>query len=276
MRIDAHQHFWRPARGDYGWLDQSPAAIVRDFLPEDLAPLMQGARIDRTILVQAAPSEAETTFLLDLAARTPFVAGVVGWIDFEAPDAVQRVRAAGRRPGLLGLRPMVQDLPDDVWLARADLDPVFTAMAETGLRLDALVRPRHLAALAERLRRTPDLEVVIDHAAKPDIAGGEIAGWRRDITAIAAQSRACCKLSGLATEAAPGWGDEDLRPYVEAVVAAFGPRRLMWGSDWPVLNLAGDYLTWSRCADRLLAGLSADDLAWIWGRTAAHFYGVAT
>ncbi|MBU1374933.1 MAG: amidohydrolase family protein [Alphaproteobacteria bacterium] len=274
MRIDAHQHFWRPARGDYGWLDRAPSAIVRDAMPEELEPLLTAAGVQRTILVQAAPSEAETAFLLSLAALTPFVAGVVGWIDFDAPDAVRRVQAAATTPLLRGLRPMVQDIDDTSWLARSDLDPVFEAMAEAGLRFDALVQPRHLAALRERLRRHPGLRVVIDHGAKPNIARGDISAWRDDLRAIAAETSACCKLSGLATEAAPGWADADLAPYVDVLAATFGAHRLMWGSDWPVLNLNGDYLGWSEAADRLLADLSPEDLAWVRGGTAAEFYGV--
>ncbi|MGA0607376.1 amidohydrolase family protein [Phenylobacterium sp. VNQ135] len=274
MRIDAHQHFWRPARGDYGWLDDAPSSIVRDVLPADLAPLLAATKMDRTILVQAAPSEAETTFLLGLMATAPFVAGVVGWIDFEAEDAAARVRAASERTGLVGLRPMVQDLADDRWLARGDLDPVFDALEETGLCFDALVRPRHLPALYERMRRHPRLRAVIDHGAKPDIAGGALTAWRSWIACIADETKACCKLSGLVTEAAPGWDDAVLRPYVDVLVEAFGAERLMWGSDWPVLNLNGDYLAWSAAADRLLAGLSPADLARVRGGTAAAFYGV--
>lgn len=273
MRIDAHQHFWRPARGDYGWLEHAPAAIVRDFMPDDLAPLLAARAIDRTILVQAAPSEAETDFLLGLAAQTGFVAGVVGWIDFEAPDAAERARAAAARPRLLGLRPMVQDIADAGWMARADLDPVFDAIVETGLRFDALVRPANLAALGRRIARHPGLRVVIDHGAKPDIAGGELAGWREAMRVLAATG-AYCKLSGLATEAAPGWRPADLQPYADVLIEAFGPSRLMWGSDWPVLNLNGDYPGWSDAADALLAGLSAEDRACVRGGTAAEFYGV--
>ncbi|MDZ4373004.1 MAG: amidohydrolase family protein [Phenylobacterium sp.] len=276
MRIDAHHHFWRPARGDYGWLEQAPSTIVRDFLPGDLAPLLAARGIDRTILVQAAPSEAETHFLLDLAAETPFVAGVVGWVDFEAPDAALRVRAAAARPGLVGLRPMVQDLADDAWLARSELDPVFEALVETGLRFDALVRPRQLPALLKRIARNPQLKVVIDHGAKPEIASGPFAAfeaWGRAMRGLA-ETGAYCKLSGLVTEASEDWRVDDLRPYADLLIKAFGPGRLMWGSDWPVLNLNGDYLAWSDAADRLMEGLSADDRGRVRGGAAAEFYGV--
>ena len=273
MRVDAHQHFWRPARGDYGWLEAAPPAIAREVLPDELAPLLAARGIDRTILVQAAPSEAETDFLLELAAHTPFVAGVVGWVDFEAPDAVERVRDAASRPALLGLRPMVQDIADDGWLARPDLDPVFDAVVAADLRFDALVLPRQLPALSARIARTPSLRVVIDHGAKPDIAGGGLAGWREAMRGLA-ETGAYCKLSGLVTEAARGWRPADLQPYSDVLIEAFGPARLMWGSDWPVLNLNGDYLGWSDAADVLLAGLSEADQARIRGGTAAEFYGV--
>jgi len=273
VRVDAHQHFWRPARGDYGWLEAAPPAIAREVLPDELAPLLAARGIDRTILVQAAPSEAETDFLLELAAHTPFVAGVVGWVDFEAPDAVERVRDAASRPALLGLRPMVQDIADDGWLARPDLDPVFDAVVAADLRFDALVLPRQLPALSARIARTPSLRVVIDHGAKPDIAGGGLAGWREAMRGLA-ETGAYCKLSGLVTEAARGWRPADLQPYSDVLIEAFGPARLMWGSDWPVLNLNGDYLGWSDAADVLLAGLSEADQARIRGGTAAEFYGV--
>ncbi|HEX8667550.1 MAG TPA: amidohydrolase family protein [Allosphingosinicella sp.] len=274
MRVDAHQHFWRLDRGDYGWLTPALGRIHRDFLPHDLAPLLAQAGIDRTILVQAAPTEAETDFLLELAAATPFVAGAVGWIDFDAPDAAGRVEQAAARPGLVGLRPMIQDLPDEAWVARPDLDPVFDAIAAAGLRFDALVKPRHLPHLRARLNRHPELLVVIDHGAKPDIAGGALQPWADGMRRIAAETNACCKLSGLATEARPGWSLEDVKPFAEVLLDAFGPRRLMWGSDWPVLNLNGDYRLWLEAVDRLIEHLPAEEKEWVMGRTAASFYGI--
>jgi L-fuconolactonase len=274
MRVDAHQHFWRLDRGDYGWLTPALARIHRDFLPHDLAPLLAHAGIDRTILVQAAPTEAETDFLLELTAATPFVAGAVGWIDFDAPDAAGRVEQAAARPGLVGLRPMIQDLPDEAWVARPDLDPVFDAIAAAGLRFDALVKPRHLPHLRARLNRHPELLVVIDHGAKPDIAGGALQPWADEMRRIAAETNACCKLSGLATEARPGWSLEDVKPFAEVLLDAFGPRRLMWGSDWPVLNLNGDYRLWLEAVDRLIEHLPGEEKEWVMGRTAARFYGI--
>jgi L-fuconolactonase len=276
VRIDAHQHFWRVRRGDYGWLTPEGApALYRDFGPDDLAPLMADASVERTVLVQAAPTVAETRFLLEIAAETEFVAGVVGWADLEAPDAADTIAELARDRRLLGLRPMLQDLDDDAWILRPGLAPALAAMAAAGLRFDALVMPRHLPHLARFLAAYPDLPVVIDHGAKPGIAAGELDGWAAAIRAIARDNGACCKLSGLVTEARPSWTEEDLAPYVAVLLDAFGPARLMWGSDWPVVNLAGGYEAWHSAAEALTEGCTADGRDLIFGGTAARFYGIA-
>jgi L-fuconolactonase len=275
MRIDAHQHFWRPSRGDYGWLTaEAHPAIARKFLPQDLAPLLADAGIERTILVQAAPTVAETEYLLGLAAETPFVSGVVGWADFEAPDAPAQIEKLAANRTLVGLRPMLQDLEDDAWILRPAIQPALDAVQAAGLRFDALVKLKHLPRLARLLVARPDLPVVIDHGAKPDIAGGGLAAWASAIRAIAKDTGAVCKLSGLVTEAAPGWREENLRPYVEALLEAFGPARLMWGSDWPVVNEAGGYAVWRGAAEALTESCSPDERDMIFGGTAQRFYGI--
>jgi L-fuconolactonase len=275
MRIDAHQHFWRPSRGDYGWLTpEAHPAICRKFLPQDLAPLLVDAGIERTVLVQAAPTVAETEYLRGLAAEAPFVAGVVGWADFEAADAPERIEALAADPKLLGLRPMLQDLDDDAWIVRPAIAPALDAMTSAGLRLDALVTPRHLPHLARFLAARPDLKVVIDHAAKPDIAGAALDGWAARMRSIAADTGACCKLSGLVTEAGGRWTEESLKPYVDVLLGAFGPARLMWGSDWPVVNEAGGYMAWRSAAAALTEGLSQDERDQIFGGAAQAFYGI--
>jgi L-fuconolactonase len=271
-RIDAHQHFWRLARGDYGWLVPSLAPIYRDFGPDDLAPLLAGNGIERTVLVQAAPTEAETAFLLRLAAQTPFVAGVVGWTDFDAPDAPERIAALAGDPLLVGLRPMVQDIADDGWLSRSVLAPAFGAMAELGLVLDALVLPRHLPHLARVVDRHPELSVVVDHAAKPRIRDGVLDPWRSDIAIVAASPHVSCKLSGLVTEAGDGWTTERLRPYVDHLLATFGARRLLWGSDWPVVELAGGYAAWRSASLALIDGLDEADRDAVLGGNAEAVY----
>ena len=276
MRVDAHQHFWRLDRGDYGWLTREDhPKIARDFLPADFEPLRKAAGIDKTILVQAAPSEAETRYLLSLTKTAKFVAGVVGWTDFDAPDAPSTIARLSSNVRLLGLRPMVQDLADDEWLLRPGLARVVEAMQRGDLRFDALVKPRHLPALAEFLERYPDLPVVIDHAAKPDIAHGGLDLWATYIRHIAKSTKAYCKLSGLATEAGPGWSVATLKPYVDVLLDAFGPERLMWGSDWPVLNEAGDYAAWLAACETLTKHLSPAERAAIFGGTAAKFYGIS-
>lgn len=274
MKVDAHHHFWRLSRGDYGWLTPDLAAIYRDHGPEHLRPLLAATGVDRTVLVQAAPTAAETAFLLDLAEATPFVAGVVGWLDFDAPDAAAQVERAARRPALKGLRPMLQDLPDVDWMLRATLHAPLRAMTDAGLVFDALVTPRHLPTLTRFLALHRDLTVVIDHGAKPAIARGERAAWEQAMRRIASESTAVCKLSGLVTEARPGWEVEDLAPYAEVLLECFGPARLMWGSDWPVLNLNGDYGAWHAAAQALVSHLSAPDQDLIFGGVAARIYGL--
>lgn len=272
QRIDAHQHFWRIARGDYGWLTPELSAIYRDFEPADLQPVLARRGIDATILVQAAPTVAETQWLLELAAATPFVAGVVGWAPLEAPDAVERIGALAGDPALVGLRPMVQDEADDDWLLRPALRRAFEAMIAHGLVFDALVLPRHLSKLAHVIERHPELTVVVDHGAKPRIRDGEIGRWRADMAVVASHPRATCKLSGLVTEAPDGAGLDVLRPYIATLSELFGARRLLWGSDWPVVDLAGGYDRWHELAQEALADLDAASRADVFGGNAARTY----
>jgi len=272
MRIDAHHHLWTLARGDYGWLTPALAPIYRNFELSDLAPLLSASRIEGTILVQAAPTEAETLFLLDVAEKAELVRGVVGWIDFDARDAVSRIEALAARKLLVGLRPMVQDIADDDWLLRPALAPLLAAMARQGLVFDALVLPRHLTRLIEVVDRHGDLQFVLDHCAKPHLATGDMAEWKEHIAQLAQRPNVVCKLSGLVTEARADWQIADLHPAADHVSACFGPRRLLWGSDWPVVNLAGGYAKWFAASETLLAGLSPDEKAAIFGANAARIY----
>ena len=274
MRIDAHHHVWRVDRGDYGWMSDAVAPIVRDFAMDDLRPHLLAARIDGTVLVQAAPTEAETEFMLAEAARAPEVLGVVGWTEFEAPDAPERVAAMAAREPIVGLRPMVQDLPDDAWLKRRDLDPAFEAMAAHGLVYDALTFPRHLAPLLYRLGLHPDLACIIDHASKPRIAAGDLEGWKGEMRVLARETDALVKLSGLVTEAGDDWSVEALRPVVDHLIDCFGPERMVWGSDWPVLTLACSYADWVAETGDLLRDLTDDERALVWGENAARLYGL--
>jgi L-fuconolactonase len=272
MRIDAHHHVWTLARGDYGWLTPALAPIYRDFDLSDLAPHVAAAGIKGTILVQAAPTEAETRFLLDVAEKADVVHGVVGWIDFDTGDALARIDALAARKLLVGLRPMVQDIADDDWLLGPHLVRLLTAMAAHDLVFDALVLPRHLPRLLQVVCRHPELQFVLDHFGKPHLATGDIADWRRDIALLATQPNVVCKLSGLATEAAEDWQVADLRQAVDHALACLGPQRMLWGSDWPVVNLAGGYEKWHAAAETLLADLSADEKAAVFGGNAARVY----
>ena len=276
MTIDSHQHFWRLERGDYGWLTPQLGPLYRDYLPADLRPLLKRSNVDRTVLVQAAPTLDETRFLLEIADAHGFVAGVVGWADFEASAAANSIAELSRHPKLLGLRPMVQDMADDNWLLRDSVRDAVDAMAALDLRFDALVRLRHLGVLAKFLERFPALRVVVDHGAKPAIADREFADWASGLKEISAERRVFCKLSGLLTEAEPGAGTEVVRRYADHIIASFGADRVMWGSDWPVLNLAGSYGGWRGMTDLLLDGLSDRERRDIQGDTAARFYGIAS
>ncbi|HQR12170.1 MAG TPA: amidohydrolase family protein [Casimicrobiaceae bacterium] len=273
--VDAHHHVWTLARGDYGWLGPAQEAIYRDFTLAELAPMMEAAGVVATVLVQAAPTLAETRFLLKVANDSKgVVKGVVGWVDLSRADAIPTLTRLAREPLLKSVRPMLQDLPDPSWIVRADVGRALSALPRLGLRFDALVTPAQLPALLTMLERHPDLPVVIDHGAKPDIANGMWEPWASSMRAAAANPRVRCKLSGLATEAGPNWTIETLRPYVAHLLDCFGAQRLMWGSDWPVVNLSGSYQRWFAATRALLAGLTPEERAAIMGGTARKFYGL--
>lgn len=271
-RVDAHQHFWLLSRGDYGWLTPDLGAIHRDFLPSDIEPLLARHAIAATVLVQAAPTEAETLYMLSLADRHTFVEGVVGWTDFAAKDAPAAIARLARHPKLKGLRPMIQDIADVDWMLQPGLEPAFRALVANDLVFDALVLPRHLDNLLRLHQRHPDLRVVVDHCAKPAIASGDFTGWADGMRHIAAETSAACKLSGLVTEAGAEWSLEGLRPYVDHVLSVFGPERVLWGSDWPVCNLAASYNDWIAATDRLLEDCSGAERQAILGGNASRVY----
>ncbi|MCC5869243.1 MAG: amidohydrolase family protein [Gammaproteobacteria bacterium] len=277
MIVDAHQHFWSLQRPDYTWLTPELAPLYRDYLPQDLQPLLAASGVQQTVLVQAAATEAETRYLCELAGQCGFVAGIVGWVDMARDDFAARLEALGSSAAgrLKGIRPMLQDLDDDTWVAAPALDGAFEALAQSTLAFDALVFPRHLPWLQQRLERTPGLRVVIDHAAKPPIARGEIDSWRDALAPLARREGVYCKLSGLLTEAGPDWHPAQVRPFIDCVVSLFGTERVLWGSDWPVLNLAADYPSWFELAQACLAGHGTTALERIFGGNAGHFYRLA-
>ncbi len=271
MIVDAHQHFWSVARGDYHWMGDGPdlAALRRDFAPRDLDPTRKALGIDRTVLVQAAATVAETHYLLGLADATDWIAKVVGWVNFERPEDRLEMTRLARHPKFAGVRPMIQDIADVDWMRRPDVQWGFDAVDDLGITFDALGFPVHIENFLWLFDRHPDMRVVVDHCMKPQIRDNAFDDWAAGMARIAAETPAFCKLSGLATEAAPGWTVETLRPYAEHVLAAFGSDRVMWGSDWPVLTLAGAYEGWWDAAHALVAPENAPG---VFGDAAARFY----
>lgn len=272
-RVDSHQHFWQLARGDYGWLTPAAGPLYRDYGPADLEPSLRSCGITHTVLVQAAESEAETRFLLDLADRHGFVAGVVGWLDFESEDFAERL-AALRHPKLVGLRPMLQGLDDDAYVLRPRVVENLRHLAASGLALDVLTHPRHLPFVVEALERVPTLRAVLDHLSKPGVARGERQPWRAHIEDIARNPRVMVKVSGLVTEADHvSWTAAQLAPYVDHVAEAFGVERLMWGSDWPVcLSAAGYGRVFDTSVALLARHFDAHEIDVILGANPVRFY----
>jgi L-fuconolactonase len=273
--LDSHQHFWKVERGDYGWLTPELGSIYRDFLPEDLTHEMRRAGVTRTILVQAAETEAETDFLLEIARETDFVAGVVGWIDMEAEDFAARLARYRQNPKFVGLRPMLQGLGDDAYILRPKVLDSLKAVADSGLPFDILTFTRHLPHVVAALKTVPGLKAVVDHISKPEIAAGTLDPWRAHMEDIAAFANVSCKVSGMVTEASANWQLEDFRPYVDHVARCFGPDRLMFGSDWPVCTLAASYAEVANLARTLLSShFGPEDLHGIFEKNAARFYSV--
>jgi L-fuconolactonase len=274
MIIDAHQHFWNLSRNDYEWLTPAQGVLYRDYLPKDLEPLLIDNDVSATVLVQAAGNEAETRYLFELAQAHAFIAGVVGWVDFESAHAPSRIAAlvADGRGKLKGLRPMIQDIADPNWILKPALDAAFESLIVHGLVFDALVRPPQLEALRRRLMRHPVLRAVLDHAGKAAIVNRDFDAWAADLEQLARNTSVYCKLSGILTEAGVGATKEDLAPYIAHVFRCFAPERVLWGSDWPVVNLAGNYAHWLALSrgfiDRFAPGREQE----VFGDTAVRLY----
>lgn len=241
-KIDAHQHFWRYNPAEHVWMTEEMAAIRRDFLPQDLKPLLHRLGFDGCIAVQARQNLEETRWLLELAKEHEFVRGVVGWVDLRSPHLEAQLREFAGQEKLVGVRHVVQDEPDDEFMLREDFQRGIARLAEFDLAYDVLIYPRQLKAAAGLVRAFPDQRFVLDHIAKPPIAEGKMAPWETGLRELAEAPNLCCKLSGMVTEARwREWQADDFRPYLDAVFEAFGPERLMIGSDWPVCTLSAGY-----------------------------------
>ena len=270
MIIDSHQHYWNPARGDYGWMDGPGLEHLRRvILPVDIEAHLKNFGIDKTVLVQAAPTVNETEYMLGLADATPSVAKVVGWVDFESRDDLKHLQRLAKHPKFSGVRPMVQDLPDAEWMHRKDVQWAFDAIIDLELTFDALGFPIHLEPFLRLFNRYPKMRIVIDHCMKPRIRDGGFLQWAPGIAKIASETSVFCKLSGLATEANSGWQTQTLLPYARHIIEVFGAERTMFGSDWPVLELNGSYDSWFQTAREIV---QPHDFNRIFGKTAAEFY----
>jgi L-fuconolactonase len=281
MHIDSHQHFWSYSATDYPWIGAGMGRLARDYLPTDLAALAAAAGIGGTVAVQARQTLEETRWLLELADRHPLIRGVVGWVDLRSPAVADQLAAFVAREKFVGVRHVVQDEPDPQFLLGEEFIRGLKQLRPFGLTYDLLLTPQQLPAAVELVASLPEQPFVLDHLAKPRVATWTQAvdrdSWRRDMEALANHKNVCCKLSGLVTEAAwRQWRRADFTPYLDVALAAFGPERLMFGSDWPVCLLSGDYAEVAGVVQDSVAQLSAAEQEAIWGGAATRFYGLDT
>jgi L-fuconolactonase len=285
IKLDAHQHFWNYSRAEYEWIDESMGVLQRDFLPRDLKPLLDQSGFDGSIAVQARQSLEETRWLLELAWQNDFIRGVVGWVDLCSLDIEEQLREFAGDKRLVGVRHVVQGEPDDRFMLRPEFRRGIARLAEFGLTYDLLLFPRHLPVAVELVREFPGQTFVLDHIAKPAIADGlaesqfrsQFESWARDMRELAKFANVSCKLSGMVTEARWGkWTQEDFLPYLDVVLEAFGPSRLMIGSDWPVCTVSGDYAQTLEIVSRFIERLRASEQDEIIGGNCMRVYGVAS
>ncbi|MDQ1087959.1 amidohydrolase [Siphonobacter sp. SORGH_AS_1065] len=273
MKIDSHQHFWvfDPVRD--AWITSDMEPIRRNFLPNDLQPVLQQNNIDGCVAVQASQSEIETDFLIQLAEQNDFIKGVVGWVDLRSELVSERLEYFRQFPKLKGFRHIVQGEPDDLFLLRMEFMDGIRALETYGYTYDILIYPRHLPTAREFVTRLPHQLFVVDHLAKPYVKAGEIEKWAADIQSLAKRENVCCKVSGLVTEADwEQWTPEQLRPYLDVVFEAFGPERVMFGSDWPVCLVASSYERWVQVLQEYTGSLSSYEQEKFWGGNAKDFY----
>ncbi|WP_179107303.1 amidohydrolase family protein [Sediminibacillus massiliensis] len=273
MRIDAHQHYWKISRGDYGWITPEVPVLYRDFLEEDLAPFLKKCDIDKTIVVQAAPTAEETNFLLSLSDQTDSIIGVVGWIDLENPAYKEQLEMLRKHPKFVGIRIMIQDMEDENVILEPDFSKALSHLGELDIPVDLLVLSSQLTAVCEMLNKVR-LRGVIDHLAKPEIAQGKLEPWKKHMEEIASHPTIYCKLSGMVTEANHhNWKKEEFIPYVHHIMHCFGMDRVMYGSDWPVCLLSGSYEeVYNLLHQTLPEDISKEEKARLYGGNALEFY----
>ena len=273
MIIDSHQHFWQVGHFDYPWMSSEVEVLYQNYLPSQLEPLLNECGVSQTILVQASNSLAETYWLLNVAEHHPFIAGVVGWVDLRHPEMEQELEVLTANPKFKGVRHLVESEPADDWLDQPSVLKGLRVLEKHRVSYDLLVHTRHLKYVKTVAEACPNLRLVVDHMAKPPIASGEIADWAAALREVATYPNVSCKLSGLVTEANwTSWSAEDLRPYIERALEFFGPKRLMFGSDWPVCLLASSYPKVLESFQSLLADLAEEDRNRIFSENATEFY----
>ncbi|SRR6266516_712113 len=271
--IDAHQHFWQLGLFDYPWMSPDLGILYRDYLPSQLEPILQECGVTKTILVQASNSLAETRWLLNLANAHQFIAGVVGWVDLTDDRMEEELELLTANPKFKGVRHLVESEPADDWLVQPSVLRGLQLLERHQVSYDLLVHTRHLKHVKTVAENCPELRLVVDHMAKPPIAGGQIKEWAQEIKPVAGCPNVSCKLSGLVTEANhTSWSTEHLRPFVDRALEFFGPARMMFGSDWPVCLLAASYHQVLESFQSLLAELGDEDRSRVFGESAAEFY----
>lgn len=279
MKIDSHQHFWAYSADQYPWISAGMERLARDYLPADLEAVATPEGVAGSVAVQARQSLAESRWLLDLARRHPFIRGVVGWVDLRSDHVADDLATLAPHDAFVGVRHVVQDEPDPRFLLGEAFVRGLRQLHQFGLTYDLLLYPQQLPAAVELVGLLPEQPFVLDHLAKPrlkpPIKTSDRDQWRHDIEALARHQNICCKLSGLVTEAAwRQWQPADFRPFLDVALTAFGPARLMFGSDWPVCLLSGDYAEVAGIVEDFIAALAPDERNQIWGGTATRFYGL--
>ena len=275
MKIDSHQHFWNYSAEDYPWMTDALSAIRRDFTPADLLQELDDVGIDGCVAVQARQSLEESRWLNSLADENDFIRGTVGWVDLRSEAVDEQLEELNANPRFVGVRHVVQDEPDDRFIVGEEFMKGISLLEKYELRYDILVFPKQLPATLEFVKKFPDQPFVLDHIAKPPIKDGKIDPWDKHIRQLANFPNVMCKVSGMVTEADwENWECDHFDPYLDVVLDAFGPKRLMYGSDWPVCTLAGSYKQVHSLALRLADRLSDDEQRLFWGGNAAEFYGL--
>jgi L-fuconolactonase len=274
-RIDSHQHLWRYNAAEYGWIEKRMLSLRRDFLLPDLEVATSGAGISGTVVVQARQTLEETEWLLSLAAHSKCIRGVIGWAPIASEDFERHLERLGGYTALKGLRHVIQTEQDSNYILSNDFNRGISALGDAGLVFDLLILERHLPQTIEFVDRHPNLKFVLNHIAKPDIANQRIDPWRTNLAKLAERDNVYCKVSGMVTEASWScWREADLLPYWEAVLSAFTPRRLLFGSDWPVCLLASTYRRWVEVVCGWIRQLTTQEQDRILGGTAAEVYGL--